>query len=304
MPTLSAPDTVTLVTVATAAFTVTAFVPLLVVSTVEVACTVKLAAVSSAATVSRPVLLTCVSALLLPVTLQVTVCAGLFVPVTVALSCTVEPFATSSLADDTVTLVTVAGSVTVTFLEPLTAELPLAVAITFRLLAVSSAATVSRPAALTDVPVAFAPITVQVTSCEGVPVPLTVALNCSVAPLLTALALPAAVTLTLVMTGTVPDIVTLAVPLKLLLAMLVAFTVMLVAVSSAATNRCPVELMLVAALRPVPEIVHCTSCDTAVPETVALKSYALPFATVAVAGDTVTPVTPLSLERMRNLFII
>ena len=62
---------------------VTVAVPLLLVSIVETALTVRVSAVSSEATVSRPSALIVVPPAWLPSMLQVTVWAGLFVPVTV-----------------------------------------------------------------------------------------------------------------------------------------------------------------------------------------------------------------------------
>jgi hypothetical protein len=62
-----------------------------VLSNVEVAVTVKLVAVSFAATVKSPLALMVVIAELLPVTVQVTVWGGLFVPCTAAKNCCVAP---------------------------------------------------------------------------------------------------------------------------------------------------------------------------------------------------------------------
>ncbi len=170
-------------------------------------------AVSAVSTVRIPVVSTFVTPAYVPSSVHVTVCGGALVPVTVAVSCTLDPLATSGLVESTVTAVTVGGAVTLTFLEALTVVLALEVAITFRLVAVSPGATVSKPAALMAVLASIAPLTVQVTSCEGVPVPVTAAANWSVAPTPTELALPAAEMLTPVTTGIDPDTVTVAVAL-------------------------------------------------------------------------------------------
>jgi hypothetical protein len=82
--------------------TVTVAVPLFVVSTVEVALTVKVAALSSTATERTPAGLMAVPAPP-PLTDQVTVWAGLFVPLTVALKVAVPPFATFAVSGLTVT---------------------------------------------------------------------------------------------------------------------------------------------------------------------------------------------------------
>ena len=71
-------------------------------------------------------------------------------------------------------------TVTVTLADLLLS--PLAVAMTVRLVAVSSAATVRRPSADMEVPALTPPLTDQVTSWLNSPVPLTVALNCTVWP--------------------------------------------------------------------------------------------------------------------------
>jgi hypothetical protein len=89
--------------------TVTAAVPLFVVSAVEVALTVSDVRVSSAATVSEPLVLIVVPAFF-PVSsiAHVTVCAGLLFPFTVAVNCCVVPLGTVAVEGLTVTPVTVA----------------------------------------------------------------------------------------------------------------------------------------------------------------------------------------------------
>ena len=76
----------------------------------------------------------------------------------------------------------VEGGVTVTVAVPYMPLSPLAVAVTVRLSAVSSAATVRRPFADMEVPALTPPLTDQVTSWLKPPVPFTVALNCTVLP--------------------------------------------------------------------------------------------------------------------------
>jgi hypothetical protein len=85
---------------------VTVAVPYLLVSTVEVAFTVKLVAVSLAATVKAPAVLMVVPETP-PSTVHVTVCAGLLIPVTVAVKLWVSPFATLAVDGFTVTPLTV-----------------------------------------------------------------------------------------------------------------------------------------------------------------------------------------------------
>jgi len=86
--------------------TVTVAVADFVVSIVEAALTVSVAAVSFADTVKVPLV-----AMLVPdtppVTVHVTVCAGLLVPVTVAVNACVAPLSTVAVGGFTVTLVTV-----------------------------------------------------------------------------------------------------------------------------------------------------------------------------------------------------
>jgi hypothetical protein len=95
--------------------TVTVAVPDLEVSTVDVALMVRVVAVSLAATVSTPSVFILVSVLLFPLTVQVTVWAGLPVPVTAAVKVRVPPFATLTAEGLTATPVTVgAAAFTVT----------------------------------------------------------------------------------------------------------------------------------------------------------------------------------------------
>jgi len=89
--------------------TVTVAVPYLVGSSVETAFTVSEVAVSLAAIVSTPAEEIVVPILLLPDTLQVTVCAGLPVPVTVAENGCWVLFLILAVDGDTLTLVTVGG---------------------------------------------------------------------------------------------------------------------------------------------------------------------------------------------------
>lgn len=186
------------------AVTVTVVVPDLVVSAVEVALTVSVAAVSPAATVNKPALAVILVPDIPPVTVHVTVCAGLLVPFTVALNCRVMPLATLGVAGLTVTLVTVGVDilppVTVTAAVPDLAVSAVEAALTVRLVRVSSEATVSFPVVSTVVP-DFLPVSTidQLTVTAGLLVPVTVALNCCVAPLAT-LAL-GGVTVTLVTMG-------------------------------------------------------------------------------------------------------
>ena len=154
--------------------TVTVAVPDTSGFAVETAVTVRLPAVSPAATVRVAGLSpdpNLVSALVFPLTLQVTVWAGLLVPVTVALNCWVPPFATSAAAGLTVTPVTTGSSpppdVTVTSAVPdLVLSAPEA-AVTVRVAAVSSAATVRvafKPVPLMAVSGLLCPLTLQVTA--------------------------------------------------------------------------------------------------------------------------------------------
>jgi hypothetical protein len=84
-------------------------VPLFAVSTVEVASTVRLVALSLVATVKTPPVVIDVP-VPPPLTVQFTVWAGLLVPCTVALKVWFAPFATLAGEGLTVTLVTVAPS--------------------------------------------------------------------------------------------------------------------------------------------------------------------------------------------------
>jgi hypothetical protein len=150
------------VTVGGTEVTVTVAVPDLLVSRVEVAWTVKVVALSAAATVRRPVVLMLVP-VEPPVTDQVTPWSGLLSPVTVASNCWVPSFSTLAVAGLTETPVTVgATGVTVTVAVPDLLVSKVEVAVTVRLAALSSAATVRRPASLMLVP-AEPPVTVQVT---------------------------------------------------------------------------------------------------------------------------------------------
>ena len=114
--------TVTLSTVGVtgASCTVTVAVPDFEVSTVEVAFTVSVAAVSPAVTVSSP--LPSMVLPVPPVTSHVTPCAGLFVPVTVAVKFCVVPLVTVTMLGLTVTLSTVGALVPTTMLKSLVAS--------------------------------------------------------------------------------------------------------------------------------------------------------------------------------------
>jgi hypothetical protein len=136
--------TLTLVTVGVGVVTVTDAEPDFDGSTVEVAVTVKLVAVSDAPTDKMP------EELMLdaepPETDHITVCAGLFVPETVALNACVFPFCTEALEGVTLTLVTVGvGVVTETDAEPDLDGSTVEVAVTVRLVAVSDAPTLRTP---------------------------------------------------------------------------------------------------------------------------------------------------------------
>jgi len=198
--------TVTLVTVGEPPplVTVTVAVPDLLVSTVEVALTVKVVAVSPAATVRFPSVI--LVPVMPPVTVHVTVCAGLLVPVTVAENACVPPFCTLAVEGLTVTLVTVGEPppppVTVTAAVPDLLVSTVEVALTVSDVRVSSEATVSFPVASIVVP-AFLPVSTidHVTVCAGLLVPVTVAVNTCVPPLAT-LAV-AGLTVTLVTVGAI-----------------------------------------------------------------------------------------------------
>ncbi len=73
-------------------------------------------------------------------------------------------------------------SITVTFALSLMLLLPLDVAITVRLVAVSSASTVSRPEELIVVFASLLPSRLQITVLSNEPVPITFAINCCVLP--------------------------------------------------------------------------------------------------------------------------
>lgn len=172
--------TLTLVTVAVNAVTVTVAVSDFVVSTVEVAFTVSVAAVSSVATDRRPSLLMIVVFLLFPETDHVTVCAGLLFPATVAVKVCPPPCATLAVLGLTLTLVTVAvgALVTVTVAVPDLLLSTVETALTVSLVRVSLADMVRRPLWLIAVPL-FLPVSTidHVTVCAGELVPLTVAVN-------------------------------------------------------------------------------------------------------------------------------
>jgi len=86
--------------------------------------------------------------------------------------------------------------------------------------------------------------------------------------------------------------VTVAVPLLVVSAVDVALIVSDVRVSAAATVSKPLVLIVVPAFLPVWSIDQLTVCaGLFVPVTVAVKICVAPFATVAVLGLTVTPVT-------------
>jgi len=177
--------TVTPVTVGAGAVTVTVAVPDLEVSAVEVALTVKVVAVSPAATVKVPLVI--LVPVIPPVTDHVTVVAGLFVPCTVAVNACVPPLITFAVEGFTVTPVTVGGGVvTVTVAEPNLVVSTVEVALTVSVVRVSAAATVSKPFALIVVS-EFLPVSTidHVTDVAGLLVPVTEALNCRVAPLST-----------------------------------------------------------------------------------------------------------------------
>ena len=157
----------------------TVAVPYLLLSRVEVAFTVRVAACSSAATASSPFVT--VVPLLPPSTLHVTVWSGPFSPCTVAANCWLLPCCTVAAPGLMVTAVTVGtgGGVslpTVTVAVPYLLLSRVEVAFTVRVVACSSAATVSSPF-VTVVPL-LPPSTLHVTVWSGPFSPCTVAANC------------------------------------------------------------------------------------------------------------------------------
>jgi len=173
--------------------TVTAAMPVFDGSTVEVAITYRVVKVSLADIVSNPFAFMLVPCVTPPVpaafelTLHVTVVAGSLIPVTAALNWKVLPLVTDWFEGLTVTPVT-------TGISTLTAALPYfdgsitEAAITYRVVKVSFAATVSKPLAFTLVPCVTPPVpaafelTLHVTALSGLLLPVTVALNCKVLP--------------------------------------------------------------------------------------------------------------------------
>jgi hypothetical protein len=152
-----------------------------------VALTVKVVAVSSAPTVSKPEELMFVFEEVLPSTLQLTVWGGLLLPFTTALNSWVAPFSTVADAGDTVTLlITGPEAVTVTVAVPDLVESAVEVALTVKVAAVSFPPTVSKPDALMLVPLP-PPLTFQLTLWEGLLLPLTTALNSWLPPFSTAI---------------------------------------------------------------------------------------------------------------------
>ena len=181
-------DTVTPVTTAAGTYglvTVTVAVPENAGLATDVAITIRVAFVSVCATVSTPLALM-VDGTASPawfVTVHVTAWDGLFVPCTVAVNVCVWPRVRDTVAGATVTPVTTAagiyGLVTVTVAVPDTAVLATDVALTTSCDNVSFCAMVSTPLAFivdcTGSPDWF--VTVHVTACDGLPVPLTVAVK-------------------------------------------------------------------------------------------------------------------------------
>ena len=266
--------------------TVMAAVPLTEVSNVEVARTVKFARVSAAATVRRPAGEIVVPVCTAPSIVQVTSCVGLLVPATVAVNGWVSPLLISAVEGFTVTPVTV-GISTVTAAVPLTEVSNVEVARTVKFARVSAAAIVRRPAGEIVVPVCTVPSIVQVTSCVGVLVPATAAVNIWVSPLLISAVKGLTVTLSTVGISTV----TVAVPLTEELNVEVARTVSVVRVSLVATVRRPTGEIVVPVCT-VPSIVQVTSCGgPLVPATVAVNDRVSPLLISVVEGLTVTPVT-------------
>jgi uncharacterized protein involved in propanediol utilization len=163
--------------------TVTFAWPYLVVSTADVARTVRAVRVSSDATVRRPASLMVVPDALPDSTMdQVTLWAGLLVPLTVAVNGWVPPLATLGIEGLTVTVSTVGiwllSAYTVTVAVPDLLGSTVDVARTVRAVRVSSDATVRRPASLMVVPDALPDSTMdQVTVWAGLLVPFTVAVN-------------------------------------------------------------------------------------------------------------------------------
>jgi hypothetical protein len=147
------------------------------------------------------------------------------------------------------------------------------------------------PSALISVPVLVPPLTDQVTVWAGLLVPVTVAVKAWVAPF--AKVTVAGLTVTEVTVGApLPGVVTvtIAVPFFVASTVELALTVRLTALSSAATDRTPAALIVVLAPPPLTDQVTVWA-GLPVPATVALKAWVAPFATLAVAGLTVTEVT-------------
>jgi hypothetical protein len=166
--------------------TVTAAVPVFVVSTLEVALTVRAVALSPAATVRRPTALMAVPLSVAPSTDQATTWEGLFSPATSALNCWVPPLATLTDAGLMVTALLITEGVTVIAAVPLLEVSTVETARTVRLVRVSPAATVRRPEPLmmvwADLPVSTMD---HVTVWSGSFSPVTTAVNCRVPPLAT-----------------------------------------------------------------------------------------------------------------------
>ena len=157
----AAGSTVTPVMVA-GCVTVTVAVPDVMPSPLAVALTVRVSAVSPVATVRTPSSEMVVPALL-PDTDQVTSLLTPPVPLTVAVNLSVSPASTSAVFGSTVTPVMVAGGVTVTVAVADLPLLPTAVALTVRVVAVSSVAMFRTPLLEINVPVLSLPDTVQTT---------------------------------------------------------------------------------------------------------------------------------------------
>jgi len=216
---------------------------------------------------------------------QVTSCEGLLVPATVAVKLCVPPRATETAAGLIVTEVTVGIPVTVTVAASHTLELAVEVARTLTLVAVTPAPIVRTPLELMVTPVGH-PSTDQVTLCEGLLVPATVAVKVCVPPRATETA--AGLIVTEVTMGIPGTTVTVASPHQPLLTVEVARTIMLGAVELTSTVRTPPELMAVFPRPCCPDGIDQETELPLNPLVVAVKVCVPPLTTEAAAGLTVT----------------
>ncbi len=264
------------------------------------AVTVSVCAVSSLPTVSFPSAVIFVASLAPPLTLQITSLDGLFSPVTVAVKVCSAPCFTFAVFGVTATAVTV-GSVgwvppfvTVTVAVSDFAASALDVAVTVSVCAVSSLPTVSFPSAVIFVASLVPPLTLQITSADGLFSPVTVAVKVCSAPCFTLAVFGVTATaVTVGSVGWVPPVVTVTVAVSdfAASALDVAVTVSVCAVSSLPTVSFPSAVIFVASLVP-PLTLQITSADGLFsPVTVAVKVCSAPCFTLAVFGVTATAVT-------------